>query len=698
MASPSLTLLPNARVQFLDADGNPYVGGTVGYYIPGTLTAKDTWQDAFQTTANANPLTLDDLGSAAVWGTGFYRQIVKDVDGNTVWDGNTVAPQLGAGSGELFLPNVAAAVAAVIAAGTPSISILGYYIAGDGGGGVYIHAPAGAGPGKFQSADGQWWELGTISNSVGAIKPEQLGAKGDGSNDSAAFASLIALGRPIVGTPGVIYGLNDPLIFSSVPHFYLQDITLKDLNPNSTNRVFLYGSGNVYVQMSNVKVLRNGSGAGGSFQGAAAIWLDTVTYLDLNSVEVSGNNAGVGINLVGCLGGTVDRAYIHDMTAGTSATPNPGDGADQIAGIWVNNCIGVTINSANCRNLLTQCVDYAPQNINTRGITGGGPGSAVALTNCLVNNCDEGYDLSGDSNMVGWEVTACRAENCRKFGFKAAVSARFGNFVNCYAYRCTLDGFYIQGSNQTLSDQGLNTRGIKLIGCVAHNTGYNVGTYYPGFDTTGFRVDVGGAYPTWPRAVWFINCHTFGGSDMKVAYRNSIGTGYTNGDMNRLVNCTASDFTQAAQQGFVDNWSLLGLSADQAVGNNSDTQITWSHVLNATDGFGFLTGGANPGLSFNQPCRAEISINVAWNQASNGNRSAWAVVNGSRVPGQRDIRTTNTVSESTNNLTFSWTFAAGDVLEVFVNQDSGSTITVNGSDTTISVVDLDSPTSLVVVV
>lgn len=85
-----VAMLPNARVQFLDEDGKPLVGGKVGYYEPGTLTPKTTWQDFDQDAQNDNPLTLDALGSASVWGAGRYRQIVKDSLGNLKWDKETV--------------------------------------------------------------------------------------------------------------------------------------------------------------------------------------------------------------------------------------------------------------------------------------------------------------------------------------------------------------------------------------------------------------------------------------------------------------------------------------------------------------------------------------------------------------------------------------------------------------------------------
>lgn len=79
-------LLPNGKQVFLDNDGNPLVAGTVDMYIPSTTTRKDTWQDAEETTLNANPIVLDGYGRATILGNGLYRQVVKDSDGATIWD------------------------------------------------------------------------------------------------------------------------------------------------------------------------------------------------------------------------------------------------------------------------------------------------------------------------------------------------------------------------------------------------------------------------------------------------------------------------------------------------------------------------------------------------------------------------------------------------------------------------------------
>lgn len=92
------TLLPNGKQQFLDASGNPLVGGKVYFFVPGGTTPKDTWQDAAQETLNSNPVILDGRGQAVIYGVGAYRQVVYDALGNLIWD-QTTSDTANGGSG-----------------------------------------------------------------------------------------------------------------------------------------------------------------------------------------------------------------------------------------------------------------------------------------------------------------------------------------------------------------------------------------------------------------------------------------------------------------------------------------------------------------------------------------------------------------------------------------------------------------------
>jgi len=92
------TLLPNGEQTFFDADGNPLSLGSVYFYIPSTTTNKNTWQDSGQTILNTNPVVLDIAGRAIIYGSGTYRQVVKDALGNTVWDQITADTSSGSNS------------------------------------------------------------------------------------------------------------------------------------------------------------------------------------------------------------------------------------------------------------------------------------------------------------------------------------------------------------------------------------------------------------------------------------------------------------------------------------------------------------------------------------------------------------------------------------------------------------------------
>jgi hypothetical protein len=89
VTTPSLILLPNGQQQFFDNNGLVLAGGTVTTYLPGTNTLAQTWLDPAGAAPNANPLTLDASGRCIMWGSGLYRQVVKDATGAVLWDTET---------------------------------------------------------------------------------------------------------------------------------------------------------------------------------------------------------------------------------------------------------------------------------------------------------------------------------------------------------------------------------------------------------------------------------------------------------------------------------------------------------------------------------------------------------------------------------------------------------------------------------
>ena len=100
------------------------------------------------------------------------------------------------------------AEALVPAAAARSMRLLGHGSPGDMGEAFYLRTSSEpAHPGKFQTADGAWWELSSRE-----VPPEVFGAQGDGfADDSWAFrqaAEWSALtGGVVVGAPGATYRL-----------------------------------------------------------------------------------------------------------------------------------------------------------------------------------------------------------------------------------------------------------------------------------------------------------------------------------------------------------------------------------------------------------------------------------------------------------------------------------------------------------
>lgn len=85
-------LLPNGEQTFVDENGVPYAGGKVYFYIPNTTTPKTTWSDPTEVNPNSNPVILDSAGRAIIYGSGQYRQILKDANDVTIWDQLTDTP------------------------------------------------------------------------------------------------------------------------------------------------------------------------------------------------------------------------------------------------------------------------------------------------------------------------------------------------------------------------------------------------------------------------------------------------------------------------------------------------------------------------------------------------------------------------------------------------------------------------------
>lgn len=85
-------LIPTPVMQFLDADGNPLVGGKVYTYAAGTSTPLATFTDYGGATPNANPVILNSRGEASIWfGTAAYKLELYTAANVLIWTADNVS-------------------------------------------------------------------------------------------------------------------------------------------------------------------------------------------------------------------------------------------------------------------------------------------------------------------------------------------------------------------------------------------------------------------------------------------------------------------------------------------------------------------------------------------------------------------------------------------------------------------------------
>lgn len=219
-ASGSPAAVVNSHEPFVGLTVTGVKGGRLYIGVAGSDPETDPqacfWDEA-GTIAATQPIDIVDghpmrLGAPTQLFTGStYSMRVRDPYGSQIF---YLADSAHSGSGSsLLLGSIADAEAANIPLGaqTTGVMLAGYHAAGDGGQGLYAYVDVqGAGPGKFQSADGAWWELADLEPNV-----RQFGAKGDGVTFAqGAFDAAIAYAEArrekvrVVRIPAGDYVLN----------------------------------------------------------------------------------------------------------------------------------------------------------------------------------------------------------------------------------------------------------------------------------------------------------------------------------------------------------------------------------------------------------------------------------------------------------------------------------------------------------
>lgn len=425
-------VLPNARTQFINANGQPLVGGTVAFYIPSTLSAKTTWQDPGETTPNTNPITLDALGSALIWGSGTYREILKDSSGNTVWDGLTSGFSIGNATGILRGDGV----------GNISGVTLGSNLSLTGG------PPGGTLAGTYTAPyAGAVQE--TITNSLkNVVNVQDFNAKCDGStDDTTAIQAALNSGAGLVNFPTGTCNYTTLTISQSIRLEGANDAAL-DLTPgtvlqstdtSASNKITIgNGASQVYGVNLEHMVLNAPSTTGG-----AVVFFNAAADSGLNDVQMTSIAAaayGVKATQVNNLK-LNDIRIISPITSGLYAY---GDDSHRSDFITIHNFI--------VSGDATTSHTHIPNAIDIDGFVNTVDGSQI-----LAVSCGRGWYFHNTTGTTQRAEYAFVDDTEVDFPYYEAVRIDYHdgvNFINSYFHgSITADNIYVStGSPNTVTN------------------------------------------------------------------------------------------------------------------------------------------------------------------------------------------------------------------------------------------------------
>lgn len=459
----SAIILPNGKQQFIDINGKPLVGGTVGMYIPNTLIPKNTWQDADQTILNTNPIILDERGQALIYGSGSYRQILSDSRGNLIWD----EPVQGVGfdgDGVLSFDTTSDLLSAFpssinLSNGTSAFTS-GRTSLGDGGGSAFYYlssdttSPDNGGNIRVDDSGRRWIAPNPTAQYPG-FNIRMWGAKGDGvTSDVSAFnAAFSAMSSSIVYIPDGEYYIDTSI-------------------PLPTTGITIVGSSETNA---TIKLLANIYGLVGT--NATGITIENVGFSSTDDTATA----------IECLGLSTKWYLNNIQTQKCTLFHSNSTGSGGYSGANSTNSPN-DINISNCRgygNTSSQSGPFAWIDMRY--------GSNYNVTSCYCNYYFHGIlfwggDASSSADgatsnarkITDVHISTCKVENIKNGGIWGSMGQRVV-FDNCIANTCGDVGFDFEGCFECKATGGYSRDGLN--GCLA-TFWYNKNVCFENVDVT----------------------------------------------------------------------------------------------------------------------------------------------------------------------------------------------------------------------